>query len=106
MSLTLAEYSRRDATGLAELVRNKEVTPKELASTAMNAIEKVDGEVKAVVETYPDRIENLDEKSLSNGPFRGVPFLMKDVYGHEGGRRIEFGSRLCQGMVAERDSHY
>jgi amidase len=31
---------------------------------------------------------------------------MKDVFGHEGGRKIEFGSRLCKGMVAERDSYY
>ena len=62
----------------------------------MKAIEKVNGEVNAVVETYPDRIEKLDERSLGSGPFRGVPFLMKDVYGHEGGRRIEFGSRLCR----------
>jgi amidase len=35
-----------------------------------------------------------------------VPFLMKDVFGHEAGRRIEFGSRLCRGMVAQQDTHY
>ena len=106
MSLTLAEYAARDATGLAELVRKQEVTPTELAATAMRAIEKLNPELGAVVETYPDRIGALDETTLGNGPFRGVPFLMKDVYGHEGGRKIEFGSRLCQGMVAERDSYY
>ncbi|MGE0699944.1 MAG: amidase [Hyphomicrobiaceae bacterium] len=106
MSLNLAEYAKPDATGLAELVRKKEVSPQELAATAMRAIEKLNPELNAVVETYPDRIDGLDEATLGNGPFRGVPFLMKDVYGHEGGRRIEFGSRLCQGMVAERDSYY
>ena len=106
MTLSLADYSRRDATGLAELVRSKEVTPGELAATAMRAIEKLNGEINAVVETYPDRIEKLDEASLGTGPFRGVPFLMKDVFGHEGGRKIEFGSRLCKGMVADRDSYY
>jgi len=45
-----------------------------------------------VVEAYPDRIENLDERTLGSGPFRGVPFLIKDVFGHEAGRKIEFGS--------------
>ena len=35
--------------------------------------------VNAVVETYADRIEGLDESTLGSGPFRGVPFLMKDV---------------------------
>ena len=106
MSLSLADYSSRDATGLAELVRAKEVTPSELATTAMRAIEAINGEINAVVETYPDRIDAFDETTLGHGPFRGVPFLMKDVYGHEGGRKIEFGSRLCEGMVAERDSYY
>ncbi len=100
MSLTLAEYAARDATGLAELVRSKDVTAKELAATAMSAIEKINGDLNAVVETYGDRIEGLDEKNLGDGPFRGVPFLMKDVFGHEGGRKIEFGSRLCEGMTA------
>src|SRR6185436_14854929 len=61
--------------------------------------------VNAVVETYPDRIEGLDENTLGTGPFRGVPFLMKDVFGHEAGRKIEFGSRLCEGMVAQIDSY-
>ena len=106
MSLTLAEYAAHDAIGLAELVRSKETTPKELAETAMRAIETINGEINAVVETYADRIESLDEVSLGSGPFRGVPFLMKDVFGHEGGRKIELGSRLCKGMVAEQDSHY
>ena len=54
-----------------------------------------------MVELYPDRIEGLDEASLGNGPFRGVPFLIKDVFGHEKGRKIEFGSRLCEGMTVE-----
>ena len=103
--MKLAEYASYDALGLADLVRRGQVSPQELARTANAAIAAMNPGVNAVVEVYPDRIEGLDESSLGNGPFRGVPFLMKDVYGHEGGRRIEFGSRLCQGMVAERDTH-
>jgi amidase len=99
--MNLAEYASYDALGLAELVAEKQVTPKELALTAVAAREKIDGTLKAVVELYPDRIEGLDEASLGNGPFRGVPLLIKDVFGHEKGRRIEFGSRLCAGMLVE-----
>ena len=47
------------------------------------AIEIANPRVNAVVETYPDRLESLDERTLGAGPFRGVPFLMKDVFGHE-----------------------
>ena len=99
--MKLAEYSAHDALGLAELVAKKEVSPKELAQTAAAAREKIDGVLNAVVELYSDRIENLDERTLGNGPFRGVPLLIKDVFGHEKGRLIEYGSRLCSGMKVE-----
>src|SRR5688572_8176304 len=104
--MNLAEYARYDALGLAELVARKEVTPKELALTAAAAKAQVDGAVRSVVELYPDRIEGLDEASLGTGPFRGVPFLIKDVFGHEKGRKIEFGSRLCEGMVVEASTAF
>ncbi len=104
--MTLDEYASYDALGLAALVRDRQVTPRELAATAARAIDAVNADVKAVVETYPDRIEGLDETTLGGGPFHGVPFLMKDVFGHEAGRLIEFGSRLCRGMRAEQDTAY
>ncbi|MEN9630545.1 MAG: hypothetical protein RJA10_3773, partial [Pseudomonadota bacterium] len=104
--MKLDEYARHDATGLAALVATRQVTPRELAALAMQAIEAVNPQVNAVVETYPDRIDGLDEATLGSGPLRGVPFLMKDVFGHEAGRVIEFGSRLCKGMVAQEDSEY
>jgi amidase len=99
--MKLAEYAAYDGLGLAELVKRKQVSPRELAETAMAAIEKVNPKVRAVVETYPDRITGLDEATIGKGPFQGVPFLIKDVFGHEKGRKIEFGSRLCKGMIAE-----
>ncbi len=104
--MKLHEYAAFDALGLADLVHRGEVTPTELARTAAAAIEAADPALGAVVETYADRIESLDEATLGHGPFRGVPFLMKDVFGHEAGRRIEFGSRLCAGLVAAQDSMY
>jgi amidase len=103
--MKLSEYAACDALGLAELVAKNQVSPKELAETAARAIDAINPAVSAVVETYPDRIEDLDDKTLGTGPFRGVPFLMKDVFGHEAGRRIEFGSRLCRGMVALQNTH-
>jgi amidase len=104
--MKLSEYARYDALGLAQLVASSQVSPKELATTAARAIEAVNRTINAVVETYPDRIDSLDERTLGSGPFRGVPFLMKDVFGHEAGRKIEFGSRLCRGMIVEQDTHY
>jgi amidase len=104
--MNLTEYASYDALGLADLVARKQVSPKELALTAVAAKEKVDPTLKSVVELYPDRIDGLDEKSLGSGPFRGVPFLIKDVFGHEKGRKIEFGSRLCAGMTVETGTYF
>ncbi len=72
----------------------------------MAAIAAINPQLNAVVETYADRIDGVDEATLGDGPFRGVPFLMKDVFGHEAGRRIEFGSRLCRDMVVQQDTYY
>jgi amidase len=103
--MTNSEYASYDAVGLAELVKTRRVSAKELAETAARAIAAVNPRLNAVVETYSDRIETLDERTLGAGPFRGVPFLIKDFFGHEAGRRIEFGSRLCRGMVSQQDTH-
>jgi amidase len=103
--MNLTEYARYDALGLAELVAKKQISPKELARTAVSAIEAANPTLNAVVETYPDRVDDLDEKALGRGPFRGVPLLIKDVFGHEKGRKIEFGSRLCKGMVVEAGTY-
>ncbi|HEY4162616.1 MAG TPA: amidase family protein, partial [Dongiaceae bacterium] len=97
--MKLSEYAGYDATGLATLVAKREVTPTELARIAAEAIAAINPKVNAVVELYADRIAALDETKLQPGPFRGVPFLIKDIVGHLDGRKIEFGSRLCEGLV-------
>jgi len=103
--MKLKEYAAYDATGLAQLVARREIAPKELARVAAEAIAAVNGEVNAVVETYPDRIEALDEKTLHEGPFKGVPFLIKDIGAHLDGRKFECGSRLLKDNVVRGDSH-
>lgn len=104
--MKLHEYAAYDALGLAGLVANGDVSATELAKSAAQAVDAINPSVNAVVEIYGDRIDGLDERTLGAGPFRGVPFLMKDVFGHEAGRTMEFGSRLCRGMITPQDSHF
>lgn len=101
--MNLSEYCSHDATGLAELVRRKEVSARELTTLAREAHEKVDAEINAVVEFYADA-EQLDGPQV--GIFAGVPFLRKDVGSKEAGRLQECGSRLMKGNVASFDSYY
>ncbi len=101
--MNLAEYSSCDGVALADLVRRREVSLKELAHLFVEAVEKVNPRINAIIEVYSDSIEELDDRAIS-GPFAGVPFLMKDIGAGENGRRQESGSRLMKGYVADKDS--
>jgi amidase len=102
--MNLADYSSFDGVALAELVRKREMTPKELAYSFVEAVEKINPGINAVIEVYLDRVEVLDDHALLTSQLAGVPFLMKDIGAHEGGRHQESGSRLMKGFVADKDS--
>ena len=104
--MKLAEYAAYDALGLAELVRSREVSPRELRETALRAIEVGNRALNAIIETYADGAPGANASTDPEGRFAGVPFLVKDVGLHFRGIKCEFCSRLCEGMVAPADSHY
>lgn len=94
------EYAQYDGLSLAELIRNKEVSVAELAQTTLDAIASVNPKINAVIETYPERAAAARAEELSDGPFFGVPFLIKDLAIMEEGKRMEAGSRLAEDVVA------
>ena len=104
--MNLAEYSEYDALGLAELVRGRQVAPGELRETALRAIEALNRDLNAIVETYADVAPGPKSSADPGARFAGVPFLVKDVGLHFEGIRCEFCSRLCEGMITPADSHY
>lgn len=102
--MNLQEYSRFDGVALAELVRKREVSPKELVDFFVEAVEKVNPRINAVIEVFQDRVEEVDDQVIPSDPFAGVPFLMKDIGAGEGGRLQESGSRLMKGHIVDKDS--
>src|SRR3954447_12233272 len=100
-----AEYAAHDALGLAALVRASEVSATELAAAAQRAHEETHARLNAVVEVYDDAVEAAAEAGR-DAPFAGVPFLIKDYGEHFARRTVEYGSRLCSGLVAEEDDTY
>ena len=66
--MNIREYAKYDATDLAELVRKKQVSPKELALTAAKAIEKANPEIKGVVEIY-DEAEGASSEDVGLAAF-------------------------------------
>ena len=103
--MDLKEYGTYDGVGLAELVAAGEVTARELAECAITAAESLNPTLGAVVETYADRAEALDD-DLPSGPFRGVPTMVKDLFHGEAGKRCGNGSRLSAEWVVSVDTAF
>jgi amidase len=72
---------RLDATAQASLVRSGEVSPEELVETAILRIEKLNPGINAVIIEWFDQARETSRGALPDGPFRGVPFLVKDLWG-------------------------
>ncbi|MEM1111702.1 MAG: amidase family protein [Pseudomonadota bacterium] len=101
--MKLNEYSQYDATALAELVREGEVSPAELAECALAMVDEHNPDINAVLETFSD-IDEMITAIPQDAPFMGVPFLIKDLVLQAEGRSCEMGSRLTKGLVAPSDS--
>jgi len=74
-----AGYERHDGLGLAALVARCEVKPEELLEAAIARVEARNPAVNAVTMKLYDYGRQAIAAGLPDGPFRGVPFLMKDL---------------------------
>jgi amidase len=98
-----SEYARYDGLGLAELVRRKEVTPGELVEEAVGRIEALNPQLNAVIHPMYDLGREAAEGELPDGPFTGVPFLLKDLGAAYGGVPMCCGSRFHEGCSPDHD---
>jgi len=87
--MNLSEYSQYDGLGLAQLVRNREITPRKLAELVIQGAAKVNPQINSVIEIYDDALDIADQANNHQGPFAGVPFLRKDLGATEAGRLQE-----------------
>ena len=93
-----------DATAQAELVRNKEVQPIELVDAAISRIEQLNPTLNAVITPMYELARTAAAEKLPEGPFTGVPFLIKDILASYAGVRTTMGSKLLQNFVPDHDS--
>ena len=97
--MAFKEYGNYDGVGLADLVRKKQVTATELLDEAIARTTKVDPRINAVVVKHYDYARRQIDKGLPDGPFTGVPFLLKDL-DLLGGTVTTFGASLYRDNVA------
>jgi len=89
-----AEYERYDATGLADLVRRRQISPGELLEAAIERVEARNGAVNAVTMTLYDYGRQVITDGVPDGPFKGVPFLLKDLTASLAGVKMTRGSKF------------
>jgi amidase len=93
-----------DATAQAELVRTKQVKPAELLDAAIERIERINPQLNAVITPMYEEARRVSESNLPNGPFTGVPFLLKDLGAGYAGVRQAQGSEYLKDFVSPFDS--
>src|ERR1700748_2039619 len=101
------ELARLDALAQSELVRNREVTARELAEAAVARIDELDSKLGSVAWRMDDldrQLTTLDGDGAPGAPLRGVPTLVKDVGTPYAGSPRWDGSRFIGGVVDDHDA--
>ncbi|HEY2734612.1 MAG TPA: amidase, partial [Polyangiales bacterium] len=97
------EYAQYDGLGLAELVRTKQLTPSELLEAALLRAERLNPSLNAIV-FRADELARAWASEANEGPFQGVPLLLKDILGVCQGMPTRMGSRASAPEPSEHDA--
>ena len=101
---TWDDYRQYDGIGLADLVRSKQVSSSELLEAAINRLTETDPQINAIASTHYEEARQAIASGLPNGPFTGVPFLLKDMSFASKDSPSSHGSKLFQGHSSNHDS--
>jgi amidase len=96
-----------DATAQAQLVADGEASPAELVDAAIARCERLNPELNAIIHELYDDGRAAAANSLPDGPFKGVPFLLKDLGAAFAGQPLHMGMRVLKeaGFRAPVDSY-
>lgn len=100
----LPEYDELDAVALAGLVRSRQVSSLEVTEAAIRRIEARNPALNAVTHRLYDAARAQAISPALDGPFAGVPILLKDNALHYAGTPLSNGSRGMQGFISVADS--
>ncbi len=106
MFVSVDDLAWMDATEQAAMVRDGQVTPVELVDAAIERIERVNPSINAVVTPMYDLARDAALVASTDGPFAGVPFLLKDLGSSFAGVRHTSGSRFLKDHVADTNSEH
>ncbi len=102
----MTDLAALDATDQAALVRSGELTAAEAVQAAIDRAEQVGDQLNAIIHPRFERALAEAAEPLGDGPFAGVPFVLKDLDGVAAGEPLHAGTRFLRdhGYVATTDS--
>ncbi|WP_152657932.1 amidase [Oceanobacillus sp. CFH 90083] len=101
------EYKNYDATGLAELIRRKEVHPSELVDIAFKRLHHVNPALNMITHHREEAVKKeAGHFPVRDAAFSGVPILMKNISQSIEGEKLTSGSRLLQNQVEQHDNYF
>jgi Asp-tRNA(Asn)/Glu-tRNA(Gln) amidotransferase A subunit family amidase len=98
------EYAKYDGLGLAALIAKKQISPLELLDAVCQRVHALNPRLNAFCHLFFDKAEAQIAHSLGAGPFRGVPFALKDLNMYMTGTITSAGSRVYKNNVSGFDS--
>src|SRR5688572_9221614 len=98
------DFAFLDATAQAQLVRTGQASPLELVDAAIARIAELNPALNAVITPLFEQARSAASSPLPEGPFRGVPFLLKDLLAVYSGARLAAGSAFLGEFTPDHDS--
>lgn len=95
------EYDQYDGLGLARLVKRGEISSLELCEEAIRRAEILNPKLNAITTKLYDYARQTANHSQDDGPFRGVPFLLKDAHHALKGYPMSSGCELLRSYVPQ-----
>lgn len=108
MALSVQEYQRCDATELAALIRDGDVSSSEVLQTCIDLIEQHNPSLNAVIHKLYDFARGQLQGMPDSAPFAGVPMLLKDLGHHLAGTPFTSGNGAMRNClpVSDRNSYF
>ena len=101
---SLLDYESYDALGLAGLIRTRQASAEEIFECAVARFEALNPHLGCVVHPFVELGRDAIARGLPEGPFTGVPFLIKNMGIEVADTPLTTGSRLFEGVVSLADS--
>ena len=98
------DYESYDAVGLAFLVRTKQISELELLEHVIERIDKLNPVLNAVSYRFYDKARDQIQRGTPDGPFKGVPFLLKDISAEYKGTPFSQGCGLYADNISTFNS--